>query len=97
MNLATLSLAAALVLIAAPAAATPPQAVSLLIDCERPALPDQQAVARLTGIDNLSQAYAVRARLMADASRACHRDGARHVRLVLAPQAGAARRLAAVR
>lgn len=97
MNLATLSLAAALALIAAPAAATPPQAMSLLIDCERPALPDQQAVARLTGIDNLSQAYAVRARLMADASRACQRAGARQVRLVLAPQAGDARRLAAAR
>lgn len=97
MNLTSLSLAAALVLIAAPAAATPPQTVSLLIDCERPALPDQQAVARLTGIDNLSQAYAVRARLMADASRACHRDGAQRVRIVLAPPAGDARRLAAAR
>lgn len=95
MNLSALSLAAALALAALPAAATPPQTDTLLIDCERPALPDQHAVARLTGIDNLGQVYAVRARLMADAGRACQRAGAQQVRIVLAPQAVDARRYAA--
>ncbi|SFL09560.1 hypothetical protein [Lysobacter sp. cf310] len=97
MNLSALSLAAALALAALPAAATPPQAATLLIDCERPALPDQQAVARLTGIDNLGQAYAVRARLMAEAGRACQRAGTQQVRIVSAPPATDARRLAAAR
>ncbi|KRA17071.1 hypothetical protein [Lysobacter sp. Root604] len=97
MKLTVLSLATALALAASPAFATPPQAAALSIDCARPALPDQQAVARLTGIDNLGQAYAVRARLMADVGRACRRAGAQRVRIVLAEQAGDARRLAAVR
>ncbi|KRD72484.1 hypothetical protein [Lysobacter sp. Root983] len=97
MKLTVLSLAAALALAVLPAAATPPQDATLLIDCARPALPDQQAVARLTGIDNLGQAYAVRARLMVDVGRACRRAGAQRVSIVLAPQAVDARRLAAVR
>lgn len=82
------------VLTAAPAVAAPP---SLLIDCARPVLPDQQAVARLTGLDNPGQVYAARARLMAEAGRACHRDGAQQVRIVLAPQAERAQALAAAR
>lgn len=94
MNLSALSLTAALALAVLPAAATPPQADSLLIDCQRPSLPEQQAVARLTGHDNLSQTYAVRTRLMADASRACRRAGAQQVRIVLAPQAVDAHRFA---
>lgn len=88
--------AAVLVLACAPALATPPPP-SLLIDCAHPVLPDQQAVARLTGLDNLGQVYAVRARLMADAGRACHRDGAQRVRIVLAPTAERERALAAAR
>ena len=97
MKLSALTLTAAFALAALPAAASPPQTVSLSIDCERPALPDQQQVARLTGIDNLSQTYAVRARLMAEAARACQRVGAEQVRIVLAPQAEPARRLATAR
>lgn len=68
----------ALALVAANAMAAGPQdealAPTITIDCQRPQLPSQQAVARLTGVDNLGQAYAMRARLMSDARRACLRN-----------------------
>lgn len=68
-----------------PAAAATPEAepVSILVDCARPALPSQQDITRLTGAANFSQAYALRARLMGEAKRACH--SASKVRLVLEP------------
>lgn len=89
--LAAAALALAAALAAAPATASPPEPVTITVDCARPTLPGQQAIARLTGVDNFSQAYAVRARLMGDAKRAC--QSASKVQLVLgaAPEA---RRLA---
>jgi hypothetical protein len=91
VSLAAAALAFAAGLAPAAATASPPEPVTITIDCARPALPSQQAIARLTGVDNFSQAYAVRARLMGDAKRAC--QSASKVRLVLdaAPEA---RRLA---
>ncbi len=67
-----------------------PMAPSITIDCQRPLLPSQQAIARLTGIDNMGQAYAVRTRLMVDTQRACQRN-AGLVRLVLARTQATAR------
>ena len=63
-------------------AAPPPVA----IDCARPALPSQRAIARLTGLDNFTQVYAERTRLMIDAQRAC-RPGVARVQLVDAARA----------
>ena len=54
----------------------------LVIDCTRPELPRQVSVARATGLHNVGQAYAARARLMAQVRRECLRDGVRHVRVV---------------
>ncbi|RDZ26545.1 hypothetical protein DX914_16285 [Lysobacter silvisoli] len=82
-----------LTLAALPALAAPPAA--LTVDCQRPALPRQQALAQLTGIDNLGQAYAVRSRLMAQAARACQRTGTQQVRIVSQPAAAAAPPVAA--
>jgi hypothetical protein len=89
-------LAVLLVAFVAPAAVaqSAPDAVAptITIDCQRPLLPSQQDVARLTGVDNLGQAYLVRTRLMIDTQRACQRN-AGIVQIVLArPQAS--RRLA---
>ncbi|MGO4221555.1 hypothetical protein AB4Y64_06825 [Lysobacter sp. TAF61] len=58
-------------------------APTITIDCQRPLLPSQQAIARLTGVDNPGQAYAVRTRLMIDTQRACQRSPG-IVQLVLA-------------
>ena len=58
---------------------------SLVIDCAKPALPSQREVAEMTGQYNFSQVYATRARLMAEAHRACQREGIARVRLVMAP------------
>ncbi|MBU8977191.1 MULTISPECIES: hypothetical protein [unclassified Lysobacter] len=79
--LAAAALALAAALAAAPASAQETGPVTLEIDCARPALPSQQDITRLTGVANFSQAYAVRARLMGDAKRAC--QSADKVRLVL--------------
>ncbi len=89
-------LAALVLVVVAPAAtaqsAPDPMVPTITIDCQRPLLPSQQAISRLTGVDNAGQAYAVRTRLMIDSQRACQRN-AGIVQLVLAhPQA--ARRLA---
>lgn len=65
-------------------AATPSQAPALLVDCARPVLPSQRAVAEFAGMANFGQAYALRERLMQDVQRACKR-GAGQVRLVREP------------
>ena len=57
------------------AAEAPGRAVGIVIDCARPALPSQQDVGELLGQHNFSQVYATRGRLMAEARRACRRNG----------------------
>ena len=84
---AALAFAAAFVSTAA--SASPPEPATITIDCARPTLPSQQAIARLTGVDNFSQAYAVRARLMGDAKRACQSAGKVQLVLGTAPEARA--------
>ncbi len=64
------------------AQASPPQATILAIDCGRPALPTQGAVARFTGIENFGRLYVARTHLMIQVRRECHR-GAGRVELVL--------------
>jgi hypothetical protein len=64
--------------------ASPPPA-AITVDCARPSLPSQQDIARLTGVDNFGQAYAVRARLMAQAQRACQSPVGK-VQLVVVPE-----------
>lgn len=95
-RLATLLLAVVASSVAAQSAAaqsTPdPMVPTITIDCQRPLLPSQQDIARLTGVDNLGQAYTVRTRLMIDTQRACQRN-AGIVQLVLASPK-ATRRLA---
>jgi hypothetical protein len=59
----------------------------IVVDCAKPALPSQREVGEMTGQYNFSQVYATRARLMAEAHRACQRDGVARVRLVMAPPA----------
>ncbi len=81
MNVWTLMLAFA-VAVPATAAASPPQPINLTVDCDRPARPSQRDVSTLTGIDNFTQAYDTRARLMAEAQRACQADGVQKVLLV---------------
>ena len=81
MNVWTLMLAFAAVL-PATATASPPQPIDVTVDCDRPALPTQHDVSRLTGIDNFTQAYDTRVRLMAEAHRACQADGVEKVLLV---------------
>lgn len=84
MNASTSTLILALALIAAlPANAAEPQAQTpgIVIDCAAPALPSQQDVSTLTGIDNFGQTYAARNRLMQQGLRACKR-GAKHVVIV---------------
>lgn len=51
------------------------QGRAIVIDCARPALPSQREVGDLLGQHNFSQVYATRNRLMAEARRACHRNG----------------------
>ncbi len=90
MNAKTLVLT---LLAAAPlAAAAAPQAPALTVDCARPSLPSQKAVAEFAGIANFTEAYAARKRLMLDVQRACKRGGVEQVRLVreVRPDAGAA-------
>ena len=64
--------------------ASQPQPISLVIDCVHPVLPSQHDVARFTGIDNFTQAYAARARLLQQTGRECRR-GVASVTLVLQP------------
>ena len=57
----------------------------LVIDCATKLRPSQVAVARSLEIDNVSEAYAARSRLMGEVHRACHRKGTTHVQVVIAP------------
>lgn len=87
MNASTSALILVLALTAAlPANAAEPtaQTPGIVIDCAAPALPSQQEVSVLTGIENYGQAYAARARLMQQGLRACKR-GAKHVVIVNQP------------
>lgn len=72
------------------AVAAAPQASALTVDCARPSLPSQRAVAEFAGIANFTEAYAARKRLMLDVQRACKRGGVEQVRLVRDVRAGAA-------
>ncbi|HEY0505933.1 MAG TPA: hypothetical protein VGD42_20810 [Lysobacter sp.] len=65
--------------------ASPPAPVTITVDCAQPRLPGQQAIARLTGVDNFARAYAVRTRLMVDTQRACQNPVGK-VQLVVAPE-----------
>lgn len=69
------------------AAEAPVGAPAIVVDCAKPALPSQREVGEMTGQHNFSQVYATRARLMAEARRACQREGITRVRLVIAPPA----------
>lgn len=60
-------------------------ASALVIDCATKSRPSQVAVGQLLGMDNLSQVYDARSRLMAEVHRACHRNGAKQVQVVAAP------------
>jgi hypothetical protein len=66
------------------AAEAPVAAPAIVVDCAKPALPSQREVGEMTGQYNFSQVYATRARLMAEAHRACQRKGIAQVRLVMA-------------
>lgn len=72
----TTALALALTLAALPLCALAESApATITIDCAHLTMPSQQAVARLTGIDNLTQAYAARTRLMINVQRSCKQAG----------------------
>lgn len=90
MNALSFALILTLALTAAPsnAADLSTQAPGIVIDCARPALPSQQEVSMLTGIENYGQAYAARERLMRQGLRACKR-GAAEVVIVRKPQTNA--------
>ena len=60
-----------------PIAATP-----FVADCTSPRLPTQGQVAKWTGLHNLGQVYAARARLMAVIGSACRQRGVARVQLV---------------
>lgn len=74
-----------------PATQTAPVEVAplqIIVQCARPALPNQQAFARLAGIDNFGQAYAARNKAMLQTQREC-KQGASAVQLVqVAPRRG---------
>lgn len=77
--------------------ASQPQSIELVIDCAHKSLPSQTEVARFTGIDDFSAAFAARARLTQQAGRECQR-GVASVTLLLEPldsDSGSTRRLAA--
>lgn len=58
---------------------------TVTIDCKQMRLPSQRAVADLLGIDNFSQLYDARARLMVKAGRTCKQLNADRIELVLEP------------
>lgn len=85
MTIALLASAAALAPATANAGDIPAAAASVLVvDCATKSRPSQVAVGQLLGINNLSQVYEARSRLMAEVHRACHRSGARQVQIVSA-------------
>ena len=65
------------------------------VTCMRPALPAQQDFARLAGIANFGQAYALRNRAMVDVQRHCQK-GTQAVRLVIKASGAVDRRVAVV-
>ena len=77
-------IAAALLITILPlyAQASSPQPIPFVVDCAHPALPSQSDVARFTGVDNFTQVYATRTRLMQQAARECRR-GVAKVTLVM--------------
>lgn len=95
MNASFANFASTIVLLACAAAIAPAKANAgdppataagtLVVDCATKARPSQVAVGESLGINNLSQVYEARTRLMAEVHRACHRQGARQVQIVLAP------------
>jgi hypothetical protein len=85
-RLVTLSLLAPFA-IATHAAEAPVAGPAIVVDCAKPALPSQREVGEMTGQYNFGQVYATRARLMAEAHRACQRKGIAQVRLVMASPA----------
>jgi hypothetical protein len=89
----------ALILVALPLTALAAESSErIAYDCAHPVLPTQQQVARLTGIDNFTQAYAARTRLLLNAERSCKQLQADTVVLVFEPVVPAReRRVAASR
>lgn len=85
--LAFLSLFASFGVASVHATEAPASEPAIVVDCAKPALPSQREVGEMTGQYNFSQVYATRARLMAEARRACQRKGITRVRLVMAPPA----------
>lgn len=83
-HIALLSLLASFGVASAHATEVPVGEPNIVVDCARPALPSQREVGEMTGQYNFSQVYATRARLMAEARRACQREGVARVRLVTA-------------
>ena len=77
---------AALLLVLVPAAALagpdPAAGSGILVSCQTRALPSLRQVSDLTGQFNSYQLHATRARLMAEAGRACQRPGIARVRLL---------------
>jgi hypothetical protein len=86
-RLALLSLFASFGIASVHATEAPIGQAALVIDCAKPALPSQREVGEMTGQYNFGQVYATRVRLMAEARRACQREGVTRVRLVMAPPA----------
>ena len=84
-SISLLALAASLAASASVAAGVRPLATEIIIDCQTRALPSQAQVSSMLGVDNFSEAYAARSRLMANAARACQRPGTEMVRITRAP------------
>ena len=85
--LALLSLFASFGVASVHATEVPVGEASIVVDCAKPALPSQREVGEMTGQYNFSQVYATRTRLMAEARRACQREGVARVRLVMSSPA----------
>ena len=64
------------------------QATLYVTDCDKRALPSQQAVGEWTGQRNFSQVYATRQRLMAEIGHACQRSGVEQIHVVARVRAG---------
>ena len=62
--------------------ASSPQPFPFVVHCAHPTLPSQIDVARFTGVDNFTQLYATRTRLMLQAAQEC-RHGVAQVTLVM--------------
>ena len=75
------------------ALAAQPPSDGILIDCTHPVFPSQQQVAQLTGIDNFTQAYAARTRLLLVAQRSCKQLQADSILLVRAAGTSGDRRI----